>query len=123
MSKAKLYAGVLLIALAACSQPKSSGNAEAKIQFDLSTLNDDGLQGPPDGLRSLSYEFCIPASKRAEVAKLDPTIGFSESPGRIGCTQGQLLCIGNTHQPRFREVLFELASLSYVTEIREVFFE
>ena len=32
----------------------------SKITFPLDQLNQEGLMGPPDGLRALNYEFCIP---------------------------------------------------------------
>ncbi len=92
----------------------------AKIHFDLSGFTDDGLYGPPGGLRSLSYEFCIPAHDELskEVRTIDPTIECSaRSPGRVGCARDQYLCIGNTHQPEFRAVLFKLSALDYVTGI------
>ena len=33
----------------------------SKVTFDLDRLNDNGLVGPPGGLCSLMYEFCIPS--------------------------------------------------------------
>jgi len=84
------------------------------------------LYGPPDGLRSLSYEFCIPAGQRftAEVRSIDPTAQiYTHARGRIGCTADQHLVIGHTHQSRFREVLQALAALAYVERIEQAFFE
>ena len=98
----------------------------SKIRFDLDRLNGDGLQGPPDGLRALHYEFCIPDRPDAlsEVRRIDPSLQvYSRSPGRIGCNDTELLCLGDTHQPGHRQVLERLAALEYVTEIREAFFE
>ena len=92
-----------------------------KIQFNLSEFNDDGLYGPPDGLRAAMYEFCIPAvaDLAAEVASIDPTIQiYASSPGRIGCSSDEYLCIGSTGQPGFRDVLANLAQLDYVTRIQ-----
>jgi hypothetical protein len=91
-----------------------------KIRFDLSRLNQDGLYGPPDGLRALEYEFCIPARQDLadHVRAIDPTIEiYPGSRGRIGCTGDQYLCIGSTHQPGYRAVLAGLARLDYVTQI------
>ena len=99
---------------------------EDKIQFDLSALNDAGLFGPADGLRALHYEFCIPATEAHvdEVRTIDPSIEvMRRSPGRIGCTSEQYLCVGSTHQPGFRDVLTRLASLSYVERIEPSFAE
>jgi hypothetical protein len=91
-----------------------------KIQIDLSALNSDGLAGPPDGLRAISYEFCIPASILAEtqVRAIDPTAEvFNGAAGRVGCSPAQLLVIGSTHQKDFLTVLLKLASLDYVDRI------
>jgi hypothetical protein len=97
-----------------------------KIRFDLARLNADGLQGPPDGLRALHYEYCIPdrPEERRQVAAIDPTLQVQRgSPGRMGCGAGELLCLGHTHQPGHRRVLESLVALPFVTEIREAFFE
>jgi hypothetical protein len=93
----------------------------AKIHFDLYEFDDDGLYGPPDGLRAAMYEFCIPAGAdlAAEAAAVDPTVQiYASSPGRIGCGSDADLCIGSTGQPGFREVLAKLAQLEYVSRIQ-----
>ena len=98
----------------------------SKITFTLDQLNQDGLYGPPGGLRALHYEFCIPgdSAHEAQVRQIDPTIQiFPQSRGRIGCAPGEYLCIGSTHQPDFRTVLFQLAHLPYVKRIDQAFFE
>jgi hypothetical protein len=97
-----------------------------KIRFDLSTFDDDGLYGPPDGLRAAAYEFCIPTRDDAasEVAAIDPTVHcYGGSPGRVRCAQDQSLCLGSTHQPDFRSVLTRLAQLEYVERIELCFAE
>ena len=97
------------------------GVVHTKIQFDLSMFNDDGLYGPPGGLRAAAYEFCIPAhdAMAAEVASIDPTVQiYAGSPGRVGCGDGELLCVGSTAQSGFQQVLANLGQLEYVTEIR-----
>ncbi len=96
------------------------------IRFDVSQLDDEGLMGPPDGLRALSYEFCIPASEARvkEVEAIDSTVAIQRSsPGRIGCGEAEYLAIAHTHQPGFREVLDRLSRLPYVNEIQEAHFE
>jgi hypothetical protein len=111
---------------AASAQSPDGGETRAKIRFDLSRLNGSGLQGPPDGLRALDYEFCIPSGETyaTEIKAIDPSAAFyARSPGRIGCTENQSLVIGNTHQPGFRTVLRNLAARPYVTRIDESFFE
>ena len=97
-----------------------------KVTFDLDLLNDDGLIGPPAGLRSVMYEFCIPAdsASAAEVRAIDSSVRMhSTSPGRIGCGDDQILCIGETHQPGWRTVLEQLAALDYVEQIDRSFAE
>ncbi len=97
-----------------------------KIQFDLDRLDASGLQGPPDGLSALHYEYCIPDREDAirKIMAIDPTLQIQRhSPGRVGCSEDELLCLGHTHQPEYRSVLKRLAALSLVREVREVFFE
>jgi hypothetical protein len=97
-----------------------------KIRFDLSQLNEEGLTGPPDGLRSLDYEFCIPADEKSlkEVRSVDPEILLmAGSKGRIGCSKEEYLCIGNTHRKDYKNILLRLASLNYIREIRQCDFE
>ena len=48
---------------------------------------------------------------------------YSTSPGRIGCGDDQVLCIGETHQPEWRTVLEQLAALDYVEQINQSFAE
>ncbi|MGI9274348.1 MAG: hypothetical protein ACR2PT_05765 [Endozoicomonas sp.] len=111
---------ILALVLAGCATPIS------KVQFDLGKLNRDGLQGPEDGLRALSYEFCIPSSieKVEEVMVIDKTlVVYHQSPGRVGCGKDAYLAVGNTSQDGFREVLRKLSELDYVESIYEAFFE
>jgi hypothetical protein len=104
----------------------SSISARAKIRFDLDRLDHRGLQGQPDGLRALQYEYCItdrPGTIR-EVRAIDPTHQIQRgSPGRVGCGEGELLCLGHTRQADYRLVLERLAALPWIAEIREAFFE
>ena len=120
----------LAATLAADASPPSpehlQPDAPAKIKFRLDDIRPDGLRGPPDGLKSVAYEFCIPTSKLAcdEVKRIDPSVNMQPgSRGRVGCTKEQTLCIGTTHQPNWREVLKKLSALAYIAEIRECFFE
>lgn len=105
---------------------ESSATTSGVIRFDLSRLNSDGLLGPPDGLRALSYEFCIPAGEAyvTQVEAIDSTAAIPRSsPGRIGCGEGEYLASGHTHQPDFREVLIRLSHLPYVDRIEQAHFE
>lgn len=109
---------VLLLALsteAGCVKP-----GDRKIELDLSGLNASGLHGPPDGLRSLDYEFSIPDTPelRARVRAIDPTVRFHPgSRGRVGADPGECLCIGSTHQPEWRTVLRRLSALPEIRRI------
>jgi hypothetical protein len=103
-----------------------AATTRSKIRFDLYRVNPDGLQGPPDGLRALHYEYCIPDRTEAirEVTAIDPTLQIQRgSPGRVGCEANELLCLGHTHQPVYRAVLEGLAALPFVIEIHEAVFE
>ncbi len=119
--------GLVLSALLGGPVGATAGDgAAAPIGFDLNRLNASGLQGPPDGLRALDYEFCIPDGPafRAQVAAIDPSARFHPgSRGRIGCTPDQVLVLGNTHQDGFRAILHALAGLPYVARIAEAVFE
>ena len=117
-------------ALAGCHSPPPHRPDQwpeaAKIKFRIEGIRPDGLRGPPDGLVSVAYEFCVPANERVyqEVRRIDAGVQISPGlSGRIGCSKGQALCTGNTHQPGWREVLKGLSALPYVSEIRECFFE
>jgi hypothetical protein len=110
----------------ACRAGEPMVAPDSKIRFDLDRINADGLQGPPDGLRALHYEYCIPDRPDAveSVAVIDPTLQIQRgSPGRVGCGPDQLLCLGHSHQSDPRSVLGRLAFLTFVGEIREAFFE
>ena len=110
----------------AAAASTSAATARSKIRFDIDRLDADGLQGPRDGLRALHYEYCIPDRPDAvrEVTAIDPTLQIQRgSPGRVGCAAGELLCLGHTHQPGYRAVLQRLATLPFIAEIHEAFFE
>ena len=119
---------VMSLLLSACGPvPEAPGpDPLAKVAFDLDQLDEDGLVGPADGKRALSYEFCIPPSEECKelVASIDPTVEIMcGSPGRIGCYPDECLCIGSTHQENFRDVLRKIAELPYVEKIDETVFE
>ena len=123
---AMLLSVVLVGCHAAAERSTSHPVQSTKINFPLDDIRPDGLRGPPDGLVAVSYEFCVPASDQVyqEILRVDPDLKiYSDSPGRIGCVSSQALIIGETHHPNWREVLQELSTLTYVTEIRECFFE
>jgi hypothetical protein len=121
-----LFLSVCLVLTCCLAEERDQIDPIGKITFRLDQLNQDGLCGPSDGLRALHYEFCIPGdgAHEAQVRDIDPTIQvFPKSRGRIGCTAGEYLCVGSTHQPNFKTVLFKLASLPYIKRINQAFFE
>jgi hypothetical protein len=119
------------LALFAADNPTLAGSgrelmAYPKIRFDLEHISPEGLIGPPDGLRALDYEYCIPDHAEAirQVEAIDPTLQIQRgSPGRVGCGQNQLLCLGHTHQTDFLSVLERLSALPFVMAIHQAFFE
>jgi hypothetical protein len=114
--------------LAGCTreEPATEPPHEVSIELNLDALDESGLIGPADGKRALSYEFCVPDDEGtlAEVSAIDPSAqGQGQSPGRVGCTADQVLFIGNTHQPGFREILERLAERPDITRIEPAYFE
>ncbi len=93
--------------------------------MDFRRFDNDGLAGPAGGKIAANYEFCIPASEKylSQVKKIDKTAEKSGGKGRAGCSDKEWLIIGSTHQPNFQRVLYELASLPYIREIQETFYE
>jgi membrane protease YdiL (CAAX protease family) len=125
-----LAALLLLLPSPDCGAPPPAAArapaARAAITLNLEGLREDGLRGGPGSLRAVSYEFCIPNTPAciAEVRSVDSTVAILPGGrGRIGCGPDECLCIGSTHQSRFRDVLDSLAALPYVRRIDECFFE
>lgn len=119
----RLFWVVPSLFLASCGrQAQQSLDPRAKIEIDLEALDADGLRGPPDGKVAVDYEFAIPdtPAAREAVSQIDPSVNFfPSSRGRIGAQPGECLCIGSTHQPRHREILFALAQLPEIARIIE----
>ncbi|NER81790.1 MAG: hypothetical protein F6K42_19950 [Leptolyngbya sp. SIO1D8] len=94
-----------------------------KIQFDLDQLDEYGLYGSDGNKQSLSYKFCIPHDPPMlrTVQDIDPTlILYLQSPGLTGCRRNEMLAIGHTQQPNYREVLTNLTQLETVERIDQV---
>ncbi len=74
-------------------------NMSSKITFDINTINEDGLYGPPDGLRALDYEFCIPATAAAsaEVRRIDPTYRFIKTLPAVLDVPAMNICVLAAH--------------------------
>ncbi len=126
----RCWAGLGLVGLLtlACQPVTGAGQPMTpdKITFALDQIDENGLYGPPDGKRSLDYEFCVPGDPvfLETVQAIDPSVTlYPGSPGRIGCTDDQVLAIGNTHQPNAVLVLTELANLDYIERIDRVDWE
>lgn len=108
---------LLLLTIYACHSPQPN-----KITFDTASISSDGLQ---NGV-SIAYEFCIPRDSAylEQVQKIDANVEvYAGSPGRIGCTDAQWLCISNTQQRHFRQVLRQLAQQGFIERIDRCFFE
>ena len=112
----------------ACA-PKISRNDPTvwkEIKLNFKQIDNEGLTGPPNGKVSVHYEFCIPQSEKLwkRVHQIDTTAQLMrQSKGRIACSSSQWLIIGNTHQPTYRLVLYDLAALPYVQRIDQVYWE
>ena len=118
----------LLIVFVGCKQqqaPTEDTAAWKKVKIDFRRFDKDGLAGPPGGKIAANYEFCIPAKAKylEQVKKIDPTANRSAGKGRVACTDKEWMVIGSTHQPVFQRVVFKLASLPFVKEIQETFYE
>lgn len=117
----------LLFVFVGCQQHRTTGDIHTwkKIKLDFKRFDNDGLSGPPDGKVAANYEFCVPMSDKywKQVHKIDPTAQRSAGKGRVGCTEKEWLVIGSTQQPHFQRVLFDLASLPFVREIQETYYE
>lgn len=125
-SSGVVLACVLILSVSACALFKTPERQSPKIFLRLERFDALGLEGPPDGKRSADYEFCVPNQDetRSEVARIDPTAKFySGLKGRVGCTDAEILVIGNTRQPEFKKTLEAIAALPYVREIRRVLYE
>lgn len=112
--------------LAACACDQPTQPTPSMIAIDLTNINAEGLRGSATGLRAVHYEFCTPAVEQhtAELRSIDPTLQFMPgSRGRVGCVGEQVLVVGSTHQPAYRQILDRLAALHYVSRIVESFFE
>lgn len=105
--------------------PMVKGN-EGKIDFDVNSLNEDGLMGNRGGLVSVDYNFCFTSSPENDEAirNIDPSITITNNPpGGAKCRDGQALAMGNTQQPNHKQILFSLSNLDYVARIKRVWYE
>lgn len=104
----------------------SSNEWSNKIHFDLRQLDEQGLSGTVGGKVAIDYEFCIPADETVaqKVQSIDPSLQILKSSrGRIQCSKTQWLCIGNTHQKNWQQILEKLAALDYIERIERTYWE
>lgn len=97
-----------------------------KIRLDLSAVDQNGLIGPSAGKRLLHYELCLPRDNALlrQALLVDPSLQiYDRSPGRVGCSDQQVLAIGHTGLPDYEQRLLDLARLPYVERIEQAFFE
>jgi hypothetical protein len=117
---------ILIITIASCSLFKSKAvkQAESKMNFEFSKLYKNGLIKKRG--TSLAYEFCIPNNETYidKIKEIDESISIYKSgSGRIGCSNNEILCIGETHNKDYKRILTQIAELEYVKSINESFFE
>lgn len=117
---------ILIITIASCSLFKSKAfkQAESKMNFEFSKLDKNGLIKKRGS--SLAYEFCIPNNETYldKIKEIDESISIYKSgSGRIGCSNNEILCIGETHNKDYKRILTQIAELEYVKSINESFFE
>lgn len=97
-----------------------------KIRLDLSAADQHGLIGTPAGKHLLHYELCLPSDNALlrEARLADPSLEiYDRSPGRIGCSDRQVLAVGHTGLPDYERRLLDLARLTYVERIEQALFE
>lgn len=123
-TRPKIFILLVILVSSAFQCPKKMEKVnQAKIKFDYSSIDDNGLR---NGEVAVDYEFCIPADQAIldQVMKIDQGVRvMKSSKGRIGCTDQQWLCINSTHSAGWKKNLLAIASLSYVERIAETFYE
>lgn len=127
MNLKQITAGIIIfLFLSGCFvfQPATQKKAEEKMDFSFSKLDKKGLIKKRG--TSLAYEFCIPNESEYldKIKSIDQTIAiYKSSTGRIGCGENQILCIGETMDKNYKEIIIALTNLPYVKNINESFFE
>jgi hypothetical protein len=124
LNQLKAFSLLFALFLFSCG---SSQEQNPKIKFNLDEFTNDGQREMPKGVFNyINYEFCIPANDETlkEVQAIDSTVGVMKgSKGRSGCTDKEWLCIGSSRQAGFRKVIEKLATVKYIRQINETFWE
>lgn len=122
MKRPVLFVFLLILIGCKTEKPPESPDAWKKIRIDFKSLDDAGLSA---GKVAMNYEFCIPKDEKSwkKVKKIDPTLQKNKGKGRVACKDSEQLVIGSTHQKNYRRVLYELATLPFVTRIEPTFWE
>lgn len=121
-----LLIAVSLLCLSTTCNNKALPQSSPKITFDLDQIGEDGLGKQAGSKVAIDYEYCIPADEKyvTIIQKIDPNFKImKKSRGRIGCTKSQWLCMGNTYQKDWRNVLLTLADQTFIAQIDRAFFE
>jgi hypothetical protein len=94
-----------------------------KIEFDPNTVDNNGRLGSD---AAIDYEFCIPQedAKLAEIRSIEPDVTVPLlAKGRIHCGENEWLCIVSTHDAKWKEKLYRIASLTFVKRIIQTDYE
>ena len=105
---------------------ESQAGRPSKITFDVKDLDQNGYIMTLNIKAAIDYEFCVPYSNQSlqQVYQIDPTIVCQHGPsGRIGCTNDEYLCIGNTAEKDAQSILCRLSLLDMIERIDQTFWE
>ncbi len=94
-----------------------------KIMFNYTAVDNTGLKH--EGV-NVDYEFCIPANDASakRVLHIEPRANImKKSKGRSACSDREWLCIVSNHEEGWKKKLFAMASLPFVRQINETFYE
>ncbi|MBK9982102.1 MAG: hypothetical protein IPP15_06695 [Saprospiraceae bacterium] len=104
-------------------QTTISDNVIQKIGFDFAAVDEKGLINSET---SIDYEFCIPMDETmmAKIKAIEPDVQTPRlAKGRIACSQQEWLCIVTTHDSKWKEKLYTIASLPFVQRIVQTDYE
>lgn len=117
-----LPAFFMLLSASKC-QTNESDKIISKIGFDYTAVDE---KGNINSETSIDYEFCIPMDENmlAQIKAIEPDVQTPRlAKGRIGCSKEEWLCIVTTHDAKWREKLYAIASLAFVNRIVQTDYE